>query len=73
MNKKGYTEMYRALRIINDKINRGYLLIQDKTGKISMKEQLFVATKVATSIAVAEIGEDPEILALKEKYDQSKE
>lgn len=61
--------MYKALRSVKDKMNKGQLMLLDEDHRPMMGEQMFLTTRVLNTILVAE--QDPDLADIKWRLDQS--
>lgn len=61
--------MYKALRTVKDKLNKGQLLLLDENHKPMFKEQMFLVTRVLNAVIFAEGDEDLD--DIKWRLDQS--
>lgn len=68
MNNK--IEMYKALRTVKEKLDKGALTVLDDRGNVDLKEFAFFVNRVVLAIFNAET--DPELQDIKHRYDQSK-
>jgi len=68
MNNK--IQMYKALRSVKEKMDKGTLVLMDKNGRPDIGETLFLINRVVNAVVIA--NQDPDLQDIKFNLDQSK-